>query len=117
MQLRAVHTVIAGILAAAFWYAAVVPGRAGPAVTEALVTNQTGDSLSIVSLRDMKTVAEIAVEGKPAGIAVSPDGSRAYLSAPEGKDVIVVDVAARKILRRIKVGEAPLGILPIRRTG
>ena len=30
-------------------------------VSEAFVTNQTGDSLSIVSLGDMKSVAEIAI--------------------------------------------------------
>ncbi len=44
-------------------------------VTEAFVTNQTGDSLTVVSLADMKPVAEIAIGGKPAGIAMSATAS------------------------------------------
>ena len=48
-------------------------------VSEAFVTNQTGNSLTVVSLGDMKPVAEIAIGGKPAGIAMSADGKFAYL--------------------------------------
>ena len=79
-------------------------------VSEAFVTNQTGDSLSVVSLSDMKSVAEIAIGGKPAGIAMSPDGKLAYVTSPESKEVVVVDALARKVANRFKVGEAPLGI-------
>jgi YVTN family beta-propeller protein len=79
-------------------------------VSEAFVTNQNGDSLTIVSLADMKALAEIPIGGKPAGIAMSPDGKFAYLTSPDSKELVVVDAAARKVARRLRVGEAPLGI-------
>src|SRR5690242_6681661 len=84
---------------------------AGPAaVTEAFVTNQNGDSLSIVGLADMKSQAEIHIGGKPAGIAMSPDGRFAYLTSPESKELVVVYAVARQVAKRFKVGEAPLGV-------
>ena len=55
-------------------------------------------------------MAEIAIGGKPAGIAMSPDGKLAYVTSPESKELVVVDAAARKVASRFKVGEAPLGI-------
>ena len=58
----------------------------------------------------MKPLAEIAIGGKPAGIAMSRDGKFAYLTSPESKELVVVDAAARQVARRFKVGEAPLGI-------
>ena len=88
--------------------AVVVSAGADPAqpVGEAFVTNQTGDSLSIVSLSDMKAVAEIAIGGKPAGIAMAPGGKLAYVTSPESKELVIVDAVARKVANRFKVGEA-----------
>ena len=48
---------------------------------EAIVTNQPADSVSIVDLDTMKSVAEIKIGGKPAGIALSPDKATAYVTA------------------------------------
>jgi YVTN family beta-propeller protein len=76
--------------------AATVAGEPA-SVSEAFVTNQTDDSLSIVSLADLKVAETLKIGGKPAGIAMSADGSRAYLTSPEGKEVVVVDADARKI--------------------
>src|SRR5690606_11798351 len=72
-------------------------------VTEALVTNQTGDSLSFVDLGQLKAVAEIKIGGKPAGIALSPDKALAYLTAPESKELVTVSAEKREIVRRLKV--------------
>ncbi len=60
-------------------------------VSEAFVTNQTDDSLSIVSLADLKVAETLKIGGKPAGIALSADGKQAFLTSPEGKEVVVVD--------------------------
>ena len=79
-------------------------------VSEAFVTNQTDDLLSIVELGDLKVAETLKIGGKPAGIAMSADGKLAFLTSPEGKEVVVVDAVARKIVRRIKIGEGPLGI-------
>ncbi len=58
----------------------------------------------------MKEVARIAIGGKPAGIALSPDKSRAYVTAPDGRELIEVDAGKREVLRRLKLGGGPLGI-------
>ena len=79
-------------------------------VSEAFITDQTGDSLSIVELGTLKATDTIAIGGKPAGIAMSADGSRAFVTAPEGKELVVVDAAKRQIVKRIKVGAGPLGV-------
>lgn len=77
---------------------------------EAIVTNQPGDSLSVVDLKTMKTVAEIKLSGKPAGIALSPGKKIAYVTAPDGKALYAVDLDARTVTQRIQVGSGPLGI-------
>lgn len=77
---------------------------------EALVTNQTGDTLSVVRLADMTQVAEIAIGGKPAGVAMSPDGLTAYVTSPEGRMLNVIDVAARTVVARLEAGSGPLGV-------
>lgn len=78
--------------------------------SEALTTNQPADSLSFVDLETMKTVAELKLSGKPAGIALSPDKKFAYVSAPDGKTLFEIDAQKRVIARTLEVGGGPLGI-------
>ena len=82
----------------------------GASAGEALITNQPADSLSIVDTGTMKTVADVKLSGKPAGIGVSPDKRFAYISAPDGQELIEVDAVARTVTRRLKLGGGPLGI-------
>ena len=56
--------------------ALAVPRQSNAA--EALITNQNGDSLSFLDLSEMKVSTEIKIGGKPAGIALSADKSKAY---------------------------------------
>lgn len=86
-----------------------VAAEAAPA-SAAYVTNQLGNSLSVVDLAAAKQVAEIPIGGKPAGIALSPDGGRAFVAAPDSREVIAVDTAARTVVQRAPVGQGPLGI-------
>jgi len=46
----------------------------------------------------------------PKVIAVSPDGSRAYVSNWVSEDVSVIDTATRAVLSRVKVGGTPRGL-------
>ena len=52
---------------------------------EAFVTNQLSENLTVVDLATSRPVATIAIGGKPAGVAVTPDGRFAYVthSTPE----------------------------------
>lgn len=85
-------------------------GTAPSPARQAFVTNQTGDSLSVVDLATRKAVAEIEIGGKPAGIAIAPDGKTAYVTAPDSKSLVVIDTETREVTGRISLGEGPLGI-------
>lgn len=88
-------------------------GMSGASVAycgEAVVTNQPADSVTIVDMSAMKAVAEIKLSGKPAGIALSPDKTLAYVTAPEGKSLFAIDLAARTVVQRLQMGGGPLGI-------
>lgn len=43
-------------------------------------------------------------------VAISPDGTKAYVVGPESGTVFSVDVAARKVLDRLRVGERTHGV-------
>ncbi|MCJ9704641.1 YncE family protein, partial [Bradyrhizobium sp. SHOUNA76] len=64
---------------------------------EAFVTNQLSDDLMVVDLATSRSVATIAIGGKPAGVAVSADGRFAYVTSPDAKAVTVVDAATRQV--------------------
>lgn len=80
------------------------------AADEAFITDQSAGAVSVLDLSMKTLVATIAVGGKPAGIAMAPDGKSAYVTSPEGPYVSVIDTAARRVLRKIPVGRDPLGI-------
>ena len=77
---------------------------------EAFIPNQSSDDLTIVDLGAMTRGATLPIGGKPAGIAVSRDGARAYVTSPEGHFVSVVDARARRVLKRIAVDGQPFGV-------
>ena len=97
------------------WLCAVVLG-CGPAVgAEAFITDQSGDEVSVLDLGLKHVVARIPVSGKPAGIAMAPDGRTAYVTSTEGKHVSVIDTASRKIVDKSRSRTRRLGSPPIRR--
>ena len=67
--------------------------RAEPA-REAIVTAQLGGAVEIVDLTAGKVVRSIALDGAPAGIALSPDRRRAYVTRPEGHGLAILDLDA-----------------------
>jgi YVTN family beta-propeller protein len=77
---------------------------------EALTTNQPADTLSFVDLAAMKEVATVKIGGKPAGIALSPDKMKAYVTAPDSKELVEVDAVSHAVTRRVTLGGGPLGI-------
>jgi YVTN family beta-propeller protein len=79
-----------------------------------LIGNKSDDTLSFVDVRTLKEVAKTTTGRGPHEVAVTPDGKKAFITNYEGPgdSISVVDVAARKELRRIPLGEhrAPHGI-------
>ena len=58
----------------------------------------------------MEKQGEIAVGGKPAGLALNPAGTTLYVADGGGRTVAVVNVAQRKVIARIHVGVRPTGL-------
>jgi YVTN family beta-propeller protein len=81
----------------------------------AYVTNAISNTVSVISTAKNKVVATIDVETFPAGVAISPHGTRAYVTnygtfqAP-GSSVSVIDTLRNKVIDTIKVGTNPTDV-------
>ena len=69
------------------------------AVSYAYITNQGDNSVSVINTNTNKIIQTIAVGHRPAGVVVSHNGKRVYVSNPESKDISVIDT---KTLQNIK---------------
>ena len=58
----------------------------------------------------MTVAARLPLGGKPAGVAVAPDGQRVYVTSPEGGFVSVIDAKARRVEKRIEAPGLPFGV-------
>ncbi|MCH9802114.1 MAG: YncE family protein, partial [Actinomycetia bacterium] len=54
--------------------------------------------------------ATIAVGNNPAGVAITPDGSTAYVTNFENSNVSVIDTATNTVTTTIAVGDEPAGV-------
>ena len=71
-----------------------------------------GSALLVVDLVDRAVLAELPITSAPMGMAISPDGSRAYVAeygtaAAPGSSIAVVDLAARAVLAEVPAGPRP----------
>jgi len=73
------------------------------------VTARTGDELII--LKGEKVEKRVALGGHPSGVALSADGSRAYVTigAPDGR-LLEIDTSRGKILREVPAGHMPRAV-------
>lgn len=79
-----------------------------------LIGNKSDDTLSFVDTATLKTLATTTTGRGPHEVTVTPDGKWAFVANYEGPgdSISLVDVAARKELRKIPLGEhrGPHGI-------
>jgi DNA-binding beta-propeller fold protein YncE len=69
-------------------------------------------ALLIVDLVDRAVLAEIPIANAPMGIAISPDGQRAYVaemgfSGAVGHQIAIVDLTTRTLVSEVSCGDAP----------
>jgi YVTN family beta-propeller protein len=83
-----------------------------PDGSRAFVTNENDATLSVIDTRAMDAIHAIPLgDGlKPMGQAMSRDGSRLYITTGRGKQVVVFDPAAEKVLATFEVGQRPWGV-------
>jgi YVTN family beta-propeller protein len=92
------------IRALLFACAAAAPAAA----LEAYVTEQNADSLSVVDLDAGAVLRSVPIGGKPAGVAVAPDGG-VWITSPDSKTLTRYDPGSGA-LTRTPLSGGPLGI-------
>jgi YVTN family beta-propeller protein len=70
-------------------------------------TNSAGDNIHIIDPATNKVVGEIQGIEAPHGVAVSPDGSRIYVSEEADKTLVVIDGKTLKVTKRIPLSGNP----------
>jgi YVTN family beta-propeller protein len=71
------------------------------------VLSKMNSRVYFVSLPDLKIIGETKVGHHPDWITLTPDGKRAYVANAGSNSVSVVDVATRKEITQIPVGQVP----------
>src|SRR5215470_1697274 len=70
-------------------------------------TNSAGDNIHIIDAASNKVVGEIKGIEAPHGLAVSPDGSRIYVSEQADKTLVVIDGKTLQVTKRIPLSGNP----------
>jgi YVTN family beta-propeller protein len=74
----------------------------------AYVANEGSDTVSVIDAASSTVIASIPI-GSPRSVAVSPAGTRAYVTKGDGK-VSVIDTATNTVIGTITVGNASRGV-------
>jgi len=85
-------------------YALYLPDHERVAVASSL-----DQAVYLVNPEDLAVQQEIPVNGEPQGLAI--DGDTLYIAEESSNTVAVYDLAARKLLNRVRVGFAPYRIM------
>lgn len=72
-----------------------------------VVTGNRSGSISIIETATMKKVKDISCEGVPYRAGFTPDGRRALVPCPMGRELVVVDMAKQAIEKRIPMSANP----------
>ncbi|MGH8589138.1 MAG: PQQ-dependent catabolism-associated beta-propeller protein, partial [Gammaproteobacteria bacterium] len=84
---------------------------AGPAWAEpthrVFVTNERGDSITVIDSRTLAVEATVPVGKHPRGIGLAPDGTEVYVALGKENAIAVLDPKTLKVLRKIPSGDDP----------
>jgi PQQ-dependent catabolism-associated beta-propeller protein len=71
------------------------------------VTNERGNTLSVINGETLEVEATIDIGERPRGVGLSPDGTELYVAVSEENKIVVVDPNSLKILRDFEAGSDP----------
>jgi len=74
------------------------------------VSDRTAGCVVILDAATGKKTGEVALKGRPAGLAISADGRTLYAAESGAASVAVIDTAGRKVTGRIGVARRPAGL-------
>jgi YVTN family beta-propeller protein len=76
----------------------------------AVVVNEGEASLMVFDARTHARLMTIPVGNDPFGLALEPDGSRAYVASTRDNEVAIVDLATNTVTGTVRVGLSPSGM-------
>jgi len=83
-----------------------------PSGKEVWAANSRDGSVSVIDVASKKVVANIDVQTKRSNrLKFTPDGKLVFVSDLGGDDLVILDAAGRKEVKRLKVGHGAAGIL------
>jgi YVTN family beta-propeller protein len=101
-------------LSAALALALGVDVRPAEASPFAYVTNTPSNTVSVIDTATNNVVATVPVGNGPFGVAVTPDGKRAYVAnigfSAFSNTVSVIDTATNTVVATVTVGFQPIGV-------
>lgn len=71
----------------------------------------SGDYIKVVSTESRELVKTIAVGSMPTGVAVSPDGTKAFVSNQNSDNVTVININTLEVVTTIAVGANPTDVV------
>jgi YVTN family beta-propeller protein len=71
------------------------------------VTSRPNARVYAYSLPDLKLLGALDVGGRPDWVTFTPDSKQLYIATENNDSVVVIDVAGRKEITRVKVGSSP----------
>ena len=76
----------------------------------AYVSNNSDNTVSVISISDNTVAATVGVGGGPWGIAIGASGDFVYVANNTDDTVSVIDTATFEVTETITVGDGPLGV-------
>jgi YVTN family beta-propeller protein len=74
------------------------------------MTNEGSDSISVIDTASNTVAATISSVATPVGVAITPDGTRAYVTNVLSNSVSVIDTGTNTVVATVPVGIEPVGV-------
>ena len=75
-----------------------------------ILTGIDSDTVSVIDIATNNVTATLNVGDSSSGIAVSPDGTKVYVTNCDSNNVSVIDTATNKVTATVPVGRYPAGV-------
>src|SRR6202046_5447407 len=89
------------------WFAAILLGANPASAFLAFVSNEKGNSISVIDTDKMETVATIPTGQRPRGIAVSRDGKSVFVALGDDDTIQIFDTKTYQNLGELPSGPDP----------